>query len=193
VAAAAEGTSLMKAYRQVRGEARASDTGIVDHVRSSPDITVKATLFEDGAAVTGLALAAAGLLLQQLTGSPVWDGAASIAIGALLVVVAVRLALDSRDLLIGKAAAPQDLVLIRNEIEQTPGVDTLLELLTMHLGPDHLIVAGRVALDDEVSADRVEDLADDIDRRLAEKLPVIPHVFIDPTQTSPGRDPAARQ
>jgi cation diffusion facilitator family transporter len=193
VACAAEGTSLMRAYRQVRGEARASDTRLVDHVRSSPDITVKAALFEDGAAVTGLALAAAGLLLQQLTGSPVWDGAASIAIGALLVVVAARLALDSRDLLIGKAAEPRDLELIRNEIEQTPGVDTLLELLTMYLGPDHLIVAARVALDDEVSADRVEDLADDIDRRLAEKLPVVPHVFIDPTQTSPGRDPAARQ
>jgi divalent metal cation (Fe/Co/Zn/Cd) transporter len=87
---------------------------------------------------------------------------------------------------------PRDLELIGNEIEQTPGVDALLELLTMHLGPDHLIVAARVALDDDVSADRVEDLADDIDRRLAEKLPVVPHVFIDPTQTSPGRDPAAR-
>jgi divalent metal cation (Fe/Co/Zn/Cd) transporter len=98
----------------------------------------------------------------------------------------------NQELLIGKAAEPRDLELIRNEIEHTPGVDTLLELLTMHLGPDHLIVAGRVALDDEVSADRVEDLADDIDRRLAEKLPVIPHVFIDPTQTSPGRGPAAR-
>jgi divalent metal cation (Fe/Co/Zn/Cd) transporter len=108
------------------------------------------------------------------------------------VVVAVRLGLDSRELLIGKAAEPRDLELIGNEIGQTPGVDTLLELLTMHLGPDHLIVAARVALDDDVSADRVEDLADDIDRRLAEKLPVVPHVFIDPAQTSPGRDPAAR-
>jgi cation diffusion facilitator family transporter len=193
VACAAEGTSLTRAYRQVRGEARSSDTRLVDHVRSSPDITVKAALFEDAAGVTGLALAAAGLLLQQLTGSPVWDGAASIAIGVLLVVVAARLALDSRELLIGKAAEPRDLELIGNEIGQTPGVDTLLELLTMHLGPDHLIVAARVALDDEVSADQVEDLADDIDRRLAEKLPVVPHVFIDPTQTSPGRDPAARQ
>jgi divalent metal cation (Fe/Co/Zn/Cd) transporter len=107
--------------------------------------------------------------------------------------VAVRLALDSRELLIGKAAEPRDLELIGNEIGQTPGVATLLEVLTMHLGPDHLIVAARVALDDEVSADQVEDLADDIDRRLADKLPVVPHVFIDPTQTSPGPDRAARQ
>jgi divalent metal cation (Fe/Co/Zn/Cd) transporter len=54
----------------------------------------------------------------------------------------------------------------------------------MHLGPDHLIVAARVALDDAISADRAEDLADDIDRRLSQKLSMLPHVFIDPTQTA---------
>jgi divalent metal cation (Fe/Co/Zn/Cd) transporter len=150
-------------------------------VRSSPDTTVKAALFEDSAALAGLVLAAAGLLLSQLTGSPVWNGASSIAIGGLLIVVAVRLGLDSRDLLIGRAADPRELRLIRDEIERTPGIGELLELLTMYLGPDHLIVAARVTLDDEVSADQTEDLADDIDRRLAERLPQVPHVFVDPT------------
>jgi cation diffusion facilitator family transporter len=182
VACLAEGTSLVRAYRQVRGEARSRDAEVLQHVRSSPDTTVKAALFEDSTAVLGLALAAAGLVLQQLTGSPVWDGAASIAIGGLLIVVAVRLGLDSRDLLIGKAADPQELQLIRDEIETTPGVEGLLDLRTMHLGPDHLIIAARVAFGDDVSADRAEDLADDIDRRLAERLPEIPHVFVDPTQ-----------
>ena len=132
----------------------------------------------------GLVVAAGGLVLQQLTGSPVWDGGASIAIGVLLVVVAFRLGLDSKDLLIGESADPRVLQLIRDEICGTPGIDTMLDLLTMHLGPDHLIVAARVALDDEISADRAEDLADEIDRRLADKLPVTPHVFIDPTQTA---------
>jgi hypothetical protein len=74
--------------------------------------------------------------------------------------------------------------MIREEIERTPGIDALLELLTMHLGPDQLIVAPRVALSDEISANRTEDLADDIDKRLAETLPVVPTVFIDPTQRS---------
>ena len=59
----------------------------------------------------------------------------------------------------------------------------------MHLGPDHLIVAARVAFNDEISADGAEDLADDIDQRLAEQLPVAPHVFIDPTQTAPVARP----
>jgi divalent metal cation (Fe/Co/Zn/Cd) transporter len=54
----------------------------------------------------------------------------------------------------------------------------------MHIGPDSIIVAARVALNDEITADQTEDLADDIDRRLREKLPMAPHVFIDPTQTA---------
>jgi cation diffusion facilitator family transporter len=182
VACVAEGTSLVRASRQVRAEARQRQAQVIEHVRSSPDTTVKAALFEDTAAVAGLVLAAAGLVLQQVTGSPVWDGAASIAIGALLVAVAFKLGLDSRELLIGQAARPGDRQLIQAEIEQTPGVAALFELLTMHLGPDHLIIAARVALDDEVSADQAEDLADDIDRRLADRLAPTSHVFIDPTQ-----------
>ncbi len=192
VAFVAEGTSFLRAYHQVSGEARSSDTQVIEHVRGSRDTTVKAALFEDSTAVVGLLLAGGGLVLQQLTGSPVWDGGASIAIGVLLVVVAFRLGLDSRDLLIGESADPRVLQMIRNEICDTPGIDTLLDLLTMHLGPDHLIVAARVALDDEISADRAEDLADEIDKRLAEKLPVTPHVFIDPTQTARGGEGAER-
>jgi cation diffusion facilitator family transporter len=70
VAFAAEGTSLLRAYRQVRGEARSSDTQLIEHVRGSRDTTVKTALFEDSTALVGLVLAAGGLLLQQLTGSP---------------------------------------------------------------------------------------------------------------------------
>jgi divalent metal cation (Fe/Co/Zn/Cd) transporter len=108
----------------------------------------------------------------------------------LLVVVAVRLGLDSRDFLIGRAADPKELETIRAVIENAPGVDELLDLRTMHVGPDHLIVAAQVAFSDEISADRAEDVADDIDRRLADRLPQVAHVFLDPTQTpsaAPGR------
>jgi cation diffusion facilitator family transporter len=160
---------------------------MLDQVRDSPDTTVKATLFEDTAAMIGLIFATLGLALRQMTGSPVWDGAASIAIGGLLVVVAVRLGLDSRDFLIGRAAEPRELETIRAEIENAPGVDELLDLRTMHLGPDHMIVPARVAFSDEISADRAEDVADDIDRRLADRLPQVAHVFLDPTQAPSER------
>jgi cation diffusion facilitator family transporter len=188
----AEGTSLVRVLIQFRGEAQRNQREVLDQVRGSPDTTVKATLFEDSAAMIGLALAAAGLALRQVTGSPVWDGAASIAIGGLLVVVAVRLGLDSRDFLIGRAADPRDLEVIRAEIEHAPGVDALVDLRTMHLGPEHLIVAARVAFSDDICADRAEDVADDIDRRLSDRLPLVPLVFVDPTQIPSGSRPAGR-
>ena len=187
VCAVAEGSSFARASGQLRGEARRGQTRLLEHVKNSPDTTVKAALFEDTAAVIGLALAAAGLLLEQLTGSPVWDGAASIAIGVLLIGVAFRLGLDSRELLIGRAADPAVIKAIRDEIERTTGVDGLLELRTMHLGPDSLLIAARVDLSDEAHADQVENLAEDIDRRLSERLPMTLHVFIDPTPRAAGQ------
>jgi cation diffusion facilitator family transporter len=186
VAGVAEFISFVRALHQVRGEAAQGQEGLADHLRRSADTTVKAALFEDSAAMVGLALAAAGLGLRQLTGSGVWDGAASIAIGALLVVVAVRLGMDNRDLLIGRAADPRQQQVIRQEIEKLPGVDGLLELLTMHLGPDHLIIAARVAFSDDIGADAVEDLSEQIDRTLSDRLPESVHVFIDPTDTEDG-------
>ncbi len=143
---------------------------------------MKAALFEDSAAMIGLVLAAAGLALRQLTGSGVWDAAASMAIGALLIVVAVKLGLDSRSLLIGRAADPDEQRVIREVIEKTPGTDALVELLTMHLGPDHLLVAARVDFSGDITGDDAEDLASRIDRQLAERLSMTPHVFIDPTR-----------
>lgn len=181
-AGAAEGVSFARAARQTRQQARDRHLGVLEHVRTSPDTTVKAALFEDSAAIVGLLLALAGLVLRQVTGSEIYDAAASMAIGALLIVVAIRLGADSRELLIGRAADPQQVKIIRSQIEAADGVAALLDLRTMHVGPDDLIVAARVALDDFVTADQAEDLADSIDRKLADTLPVVPHVFIDPTQ-----------
>jgi cation diffusion facilitator family transporter len=186
VAGTAEAISFIRALLQSRGQARERHLSLAAHLRSSADTTVRAALFEDSAAMAGLALAAAGLLMRQLTGSSAGDGGASIAIGALLVVVAVRLGLDSRDLLLGRAADEQDQQLIREQIERLAGVDGLLELQTMYMGPDHLIVAARVAFSDEIDAGAVEDLAERIDRELSGRLAVTPHVFIDPTDTADG-------
>jgi cation diffusion facilitator family transporter len=184
VAGAAEAISFLRALHQTRREARQAGQPLREHLRRSTDTTVKTALFEDSAAMVGLALAAAGIGLRQLTGSPVYDAAASIAIGGLLVVIAIRLGRDSKELLIGRAADEREQAAIREEIESQPGVDELLELLTMHIGPDHLIVAARVAFSDHISADAVEDLAERIDGRLAELLPGTAHVFVDPTDAS---------
>ncbi|HEU5160497.1 MAG TPA: cation diffusion facilitator family transporter [Streptosporangiaceae bacterium] len=186
VAFVAEGSALSRAVYQVRREAARRDRSMREQVRRSRDTTVRTALFEDVTALIGLLVAAAGLTLRELTGSAVWDGAASIAIGLLLVAVAYSLGRTSMHMLIGQAAEPEEQRLIKREIEATPGIDRVLELLTMQLGPDDLIVGAKVAFTDDISADHAEDLADDVDRRLRERLPTVRHVFLDPTQLSPS-------
>ena len=139
--------------------------------------------------MVGLVFAAVGVALRQVTGSPVWDGGASIAIGVLLIAVAVKLGMDSKELLIGRAASPEVQRLIREEIESRPGVDALLELLTMHMGPDGLIVAARVALNDELGAARRRTSPTRSTAACRKSCRCRLNVFIDPTQT---REAAAR-
>ncbi|WP_242908852.1 cation diffusion facilitator family transporter [Actinomadura terrae] len=177
-----EGGSWVRAFTQARRETRDNGRDLVDHVRRTPDVTFKAALFEDSAAVIGLAIAAAGLTLREITGSSFWDGLASVLIGLLLVTVALALGRDSMGLLIGRAADPADLDRIRAEIVGANGVTGVDELLTMHFGPDELLVAAKVHFSDDISADEAEDVAGAIDRRLHERVPIVRHVFLDPTQ-----------
>jgi divalent metal cation (Fe/Co/Zn/Cd) transporter len=132
--------------------------------------------------MVGLVLAAVGLTLRQLTGSSVWDGTASIAIGILLIVVAWKLGRNSMILLIGRAVDSEIEGRILAEIESVDGVDGVLQLLTMHLGPDELLVAARVSFSDELSASDTERIAGQIDQRLQERVSIVRHVFVDPTQ-----------
>ncbi|WP_433476793.1 cation diffusion facilitator family transporter [Spirillospora sp. CA-142024] len=177
-----EGTSWIRAFYQAHKETRDNGRDIVDHVRRSPDVTFKTALFEDTAAMIGLALAAGGLALRQITGSEFWDGLASVLIGLLLVVLAFGIGRESMGLLIGQAADPAAQRDIRAEILRTPGVTGVDELLTMHFGPDQILVAAKVNFSDDISADQAEDVAGEIDRRLRERLPIVRHVFLDPTQ-----------
>jgi cation diffusion facilitator family transporter len=197
VAFIGEGSALTRAVYQVRREAAARNRSLREQVSRSPDTTVRTALFEDTSALIGLVIAAVGLTLRQVTGSPVWDGAASILIGVLLVAVAYSLGRTSMHMLIGQAADPDAQRVITDEIASTPGIDKVLDLLTMQLGPDALIVGAKVAFTDDISADRAEDLADDVDRRLRRRLPSVRHVFLDPTQLSSpagaGRRPADRR
>ena len=103
-----EGTSLIRAARQTEGEAQERSRSFSRHLRVTRDPTTKTVVFEDSAAVIGLLLAAAGLGLTELTGSVFWDGATSVAIGVLLAVVAFFLGRDTKQLLIGEGALPEE-------------------------------------------------------------------------------------
>ncbi len=177
-----EGSSLIRAARQTGGEARERSRSFGRHLRVTRDPTVKTVVFEDSAAVIGLVLAAAGLGLTQITGSVVWDGAASIAIGVLLAAVAFTLGRDTKGLLIGEGALAEEREAIERVFEEHPKVESLEELLTMALGPASLLVAARLDFVPELDSDEVEEVADELDRQLRDAVPEITEVFLDPTR-----------
>jgi cation diffusion facilitator family transporter len=177
-----EGISWLKAVRQVRREAEEKGVSALEHLRESAEPAVKTVAFEDSAALIGLVIAAAGVTLSAVTGQEVWDGAASIAIGALLVVVAWALGRENKAMLIGQAL-PEDVEeRIRATIASGPGVDAVVELLSLRLAPDQVLVVARVDLDDsETTGAEVEQLAEVIDHRVRREFPIVRHLFLDPT------------
>ena len=184
-----EGISWLRAFRQLRGEAHEEDRRILEHVRLSSDPTVKTVFSEDTAALVGLALAAGGLALHQLTGKAYWDAGAAIAIGVLLAVVAYVLGRDTKEMLIGESAPALLRTAMLDALQAHPEVDRVVEVRTMLVGPDAVLVAGRLDMDDALNAAGVEDTTDRIAAELQERFPEVVEVYLDVT-SRPGRQVA---
>jgi cation diffusion facilitator family transporter len=182
-----DGVSWWKAARQLRGEAREQRTSAVRHVLHTTDPAAKTVAFEDTAALLGVLLAAGGITLDVILGSRIFDALASILIGLLLVTVAYALGRQNMRLLVGQGVSPTTAAGISRVINESTGVDVLVELLTMRLGPEEVLVAARVDMEDDFTGDDVERVADKVDRRVREAYPEVRHVFVDPTP-KPGSD-----
>jgi cation diffusion facilitator family transporter len=176
-----EGASWLKAVRQLSREADDQGRGFFEHLKITPDPTAKTVAFEDTAALIGIVLAAGGITLHHVTGQGFWDGLASIAIGLLLVVVAYSLGQQNKSALIGEALPEEEQEAIRRTIIESEGIDSLVELLTMRMSPDDVLVAARVDLDDTSTVDELEQSAEEVERRVREAHPEVRHVFLDPT------------
>jgi cation diffusion facilitator family transporter len=184
----AEGTSFMKARRQVKDESERWNTTPQRFLRLTADTTVKAVYFEDSAALVGLVLAAVGLGLAQLTGTELWDGLASIAIGLLLLLVATTLARANVSLLVGRAVPRLVHKQIADDLNSVSVVTAVPTLLTMQLGPGNILVAAKVDFDDHVTGADIEHASDEAERRLRTRFPDIHYVFLDPTRGRAGRN-----
>jgi cation diffusion facilitator family transporter len=176
-----EGISFLKAVRQVRGAARKWGIKPAAYLSRTTDTTVKAVTFEDAAALVGLVLAALGLLLEQFTGDPLWDGVSAVLIGVLLVVVAYTLATANKSLLIGQSAAPRIEQELREEIAALDHVDGVPLLLTSIIGPGKILVAAKVDFDDTSTVADIEAVSDEAERRLVARHEGVQYVFLDPT------------
>jgi len=183
----AEGTSFLRAQRQVAGESRRWGVTRSRFLRLTPDTTVKAVYFEDSAALIGLILAALGLLLTEMTGDEVWDGVSSIAIGVLLFLVAAILARSNVSLLVGRSVPRRIHNQIAADLAGIPIVVAVPTLLTMQLGPGEVLVAAKGDFEDEVTGGEIEAASDEAERRLRARYPAIRYVFLDPTRGAAGR------
>ena len=185
VALVAEGVSWVRAVRQLHQEAGRADRGMVEHVRLSSDPSVKTVASEDSAAIVGLVLAGAGLALHQRTGHGWWEGVAAAAIAILLIVVAIALGRDSKGLLIGESASPELTGQISAFLEQEcPAVDQVVDLLTMHVGAEQILLAARVDLAGGLSSTDVEMASAGIDAEIQRRWPMVTQVFLDATRSS---------
>ncbi len=148
-------------------------------IRETKDSALLVVLMEDSAAMIGLLLAVIGLAIAQATGNDVWDGVASIAIGILLGVVAVVLAIETKQLLVGEAAGRRDRAALRMAVLSLPEVDSVGRLLTMHMGPEEILVNLEVDLADGLTDHEAEEVIDRIESEIKGVLPGAANIFVE--------------
>jgi cation diffusion facilitator family transporter len=189
VAFALESVSWLQAHRQVLEESAAANRSVWVYLRRTDDPAPKTVLLEDSAALVGLVLAFAGIGLHQLTGSSVWDGAASIAIGLLLASVAYILGRTSRGLLVGQQADPQIVRGIHAHLAAAPEIEAVVDLKTMLMGADQILVCTRVDFVDTLGAADLERACVRLANELETRFHDVTEVFIQPV---PRNDPELR-
>lgn len=173
----AEGISFMfasKAFIAEKGE-----RSIWRTVRASKDPTTFAVLFEDGAAMLGLVVAFVGIFLAHRLDNPYFDGGASVVIGAVLASVAVLLAYESKGLLVGEGVDPDMLRDIRRLSESDTGVISVKRAMTMHFGPDTILLAMDIRFRPEISAAELERSVDRVEKKIRDRHPEVKHIFIE--------------
>jgi cation diffusion facilitator family transporter len=190
VAFVLEGISWIQSLRAVRAAARAERLEMVDYIRRTDEPTSISVLLEDSAALLGLIFAFFGLLLHQLTGQGAWDGIASLLIGALLTVVALALGRINKGLLIGHQADPRLVQGARALLAGAPEVEWVVDIVTMTVGADQVLVCARVDFREELSSGDLERACVRLAHSLREAYDEIDEVFIEPV---PRNDPGLRE
>ncbi|MEM7402081.1 MAG: cation diffusion facilitator family transporter [Pseudomonadota bacterium] len=155
------------------------DRTYMQAIRQGKDPGLFVVLLEDLAAMLGLIVAMLGIAVSQITGNYVFDGIASVGIGIILATIAALLAFETKGLLIGEAADPEVVSGIKKIVNKYSGVEEINEVLTMHMGPDYILVNLSVQFNDEIRTDKLEEVIAKIDREVKEKYKNIKRIFIE--------------
>jgi cation diffusion facilitator family transporter len=180
VAAVFEGSALRIALRTFNKErGRRSFWGGIRRAKDPETLTV---VFEDTAALTGIVVAIVGIVLAKVLDDARWDSGAAVIIGLLLCGVAFALAREVKDLLIGESAKPETRQAIEEAVRSVPEVEGIRDLLTMHVGPDEILVNLDVCFKDGLDTDGVEEAIVRVENAIREKAPNVGKIFVEPAQ-----------
>ena len=191
VALVLETFSLRTAVKAANPERRGLSWWRYIRTSKSPELPV--VLLEDLGALVGLAFAFIGVTLAVVTDQSRWDGAATLAIGILLVTIAIILVVELKGLLIGEAATPEDLRRIREAIEGTPSVRRLIHMRTQHIGPEEVLVGAKIELDPGLTSADIAEAINAAEARMREAVPIARVIYLEPDllQGEPPPAPAS--
>ncbi|WP_431952898.1 cation diffusion facilitator family transporter [Actinacidiphila sp. bgisy167] len=174
----AEGFSFRTAVKEsnaVRGKQTWSQ-----FIRTAKAPELPVVLLEDLGALVGLVLALVGVGLSLITGDGVWDGIGTLCIGTLLVVIAIVLASETKSLLLGEAAGPEVVARIREAIVDGDTVSRVIHMRTLHLGPEELLVAAKIAVRHDDKATEIARAIDAAEARIREAAPIARVIYLEP-------------
>ena len=189
VAIVLESFSLRTAVRESRP--LKGDASWVEFVRRSKAPELPVVLLEDLGALVGLVLAFFGVGLSVLTGNSVFDGAATIAIGVLLILIAVVIGIEVKSLLVGEGASDADVAKIEAALLAGDDIDRINHMKTLYVGPDEFLIGAKVSVAAERTMNEVSAIVNLAERRVREAVPaariiyIEPDVWIDPNVAQP--------
>jgi cation diffusion facilitator family transporter len=158
-------------------------------IRTARQPELPVILLEDFGALVGLILALLGVSIAAATGNGVYDGIGTVCIGVLLVIIAVILAIETKSLLLGESATPEDERRIVAAVEDGDSALSIIHMKTMHLGPDEILVAAKVAVPREETAGGIAAAIDAAEERVRAAVPVARVIYLEPDLRRPGTEP----
>ncbi|MFZ4842921.1 cation diffusion facilitator family transporter [Mycetocola saprophilus] len=178
VAIGLEGFSLRTAIRE-SNHTRGTQSWI-QFIRRAKAPELPVVLLEDVAALIGLVLAFLGVGLTVITGNATWDAIGTLAIGALLVLVAIVLGIETKSLLVGEGATAEQAAAIRDAIVAGPEAERIIHLKTLYLGPEEIMVAAKIAVDPARTVAEVSENINVIEARIRAAEPMARVIYLEP-------------
>jgi cation diffusion facilitator family transporter len=170
--------TAMHEAKEMKGDAK-----FIAFLRHAKTPELPVVLLEDTGALIGLILAFAGLVMAEVTGNGRWDAVGSLAIGVLLIAIAIFLCVEMKSLLIGEAASEAQELAIVAAIEASPEVRRLIHIRTMHLGPDELLLGTKIHFDDAFSTAELAVAIDAVEARIRAAVPSARVIYVEPDIT----------